>query len=79
MELYSGDVTQVLDQNGCLYLIQCINRIDYDYIPYEEVVDNVKKALREKHYDDIVAKRAEGLKVIKDDNNVYNFTKNNIK
>ena len=79
MELYSGDVTQVLDQNGCLYLIQCINRIDYDYIPYEEVVDNVKKALREEHYDDIVAKRAEGLKVIKDDNNVYNFTKNNIK
>ena len=39
----------------------------------------MKKALREEHYDDIVAKRAEGLKVIKDDNNVYNFTKNNIK
>ncbi|MEN8078460.1 hypothetical protein ABFP60_15960 [Clostridioides difficile] len=79
MELQSGDVTQVIDQNGCLYLIQCINRVDYDYIPYEEVADNVKKALREERYEEIVTKRASELEVSNDINSVYSFTKNNIK
>lgn len=79
MDLQTGDVTQVIDQNGCLYLIQCINRINYDYIPYEEVADNVKKALREERYEDIVAKRANELEVSNDINNIYSFTKNNVK
>ncbi len=79
IDLQSGDVTQVIDQNGCLYLIQCIGRINYDYIPYEEVSDNVKKALREERYEDIVAKRAKELDVSSDIQNVYSFTKNNIK
>lgn len=79
INLQSGDVTQVIDQNGCLYLIQCINRVNYDYIPYEEVADNVKKALREERYDNIVAKHAKELDVSSDIQNVYSFTKNNIK
>ena len=60
-------------------MIQCINRINYDYIPYEEVADNVKKALREERYEDIITKRANELEVSNDINNVYSFTKNNVK
>lgn len=79
MELKKGDITQVLDQNGTLYLIQCIDRVDYDYIPFEEVKDNVNKVLREERYDDIVANSAKNLETSMDMNKVYKFTKNNLK
>lgn len=79
MELKKGDVTQVLDQNGTLYLIQCIDRVDYDYIPFEEVKDNVNKVLREERYDEFVASGAKNLEISMDMDKVYKFTKNNLK
>ena len=79
MDLDKGDVTQVIDENGCLYLVQCINRVDYDYIPYEEVRDNINKAIREERYDNIIASRVDSLEVNSDINKIYNFTKNNVK
>ncbi|GAA0752562.1 peptidyl-prolyl cis-trans isomerase [Clostridium sartagoforme] len=79
IELEKGEITQVLDQNGCLYLIQCINRVSYDYIPYEEVKDNINKVLRENLYDEIVEERARNLAISNDIDNIYKFTKKNIK
>lgn len=79
IELEKGEITQVLDQNGCLYLIQCINRVSYDYIPYEEVKDNINKVLRENLYDEIVEERARNLTISNDIDNIYKFTKKNIK
>lgn len=79
MDLNKGDVTQVIDENGCLYLVQCINRVEYDYIPYEEVRDNINKAIREERYDNIIASRVDSLEVNSDINKVYNFTKKNVK
>lgn len=78
MELERGDITQVLDQNGCLYLIQCIDRVNYDYIPFEEVKDNIDKVLREERYDEIVAERSNNLTVSCNIEKIYSFTKNNI-
>jgi hypothetical protein len=78
-DLEKGDITQVLDQNECLYLIQCIDRVNYDYIPYEEVRDNINKVLREEHYDDIIANIAKSIQVNTDMKKVYNFTKKNVK
>ena len=79
MNLEKGNITQVIDQNGCLYLIQCINRVNYDYIPYEEVRDNINKVLREERYDDVIVNRAKSLQVNADMEGVYNFTKKNVK
>lgn len=79
MDLNKGDVTQVIDENGCLYLVQCINRVNYDYIPYEEVRDNINKVLREERYDNIIASRVNSLEVNSDINKVYSFTKKNVK
>ena len=70
MDLNKGDVTQVIDENRCLYLVQCINRVDYDYIPYEEVRDNINKAIREERYDNIIASRVDSLEVNSDINKV---------
>lgn len=79
MDLQKGDTTQVLDENGCLYLMQCINRVNYDYIPFEEVIDNINKVLREERYDDIITKGAEKLEVSGSIDSIYNFTKANVK
>lgn len=79
MQLEKGEITQVLDENGCLYLIQCIDRVNYDYLPFEEVRDNINKALREKHYDEIIISRSENLVVDGEIDNIYKFTKNILK
>lgn len=77
--LKKGDVTQVVDENACLYFIQCIDRVNYDYLPFEEVKDNVNKVLRVNQYDKLVTSRATQLKVDGDLEKVYDFTRNEVK
>lgn len=74
MGLKGGEISQVIDENGCIYLVQCINRVDYDYIPYEEVKENINKVLREQHYDKIINENAKKLVISNDINNIYEFT-----
>ena len=74
MELEGGEVSQVLDQNGCMYLVQCLSRVDYDYIPYEEVKENINKVLREQCYDEIINENAKKLVISNDISNTYKFT-----
>lgn len=74
MELEGGEVSQVLDENGCMYLVQCINRVDYDYVPYDEVKENIDKVLREQRYDEIVNENAKKLEISNDISNTYKFT-----
>ncbi len=77
-ELEIGETTQVIDESGCLYLIQCSDRVDYDYLPLDEVKDYINKSLRESHYDELIAKRAEQAVVGGDMDTVYDFTKKHI-
>ena len=74
MGLKGGEISQVIDENGCIYLVQCINRVDYDYIPYEEVKENINKVLREQHYDEVINENAKKLVISNDINNIYDFT-----
>lgn len=74
MKLERGDITQVIDQNGCLYLIQCVDKVNYDYLPYEEVEDNINKVLREERYKEIVENNAKKLVINNDIQSTYKFT-----
>lgn len=78
-ELKKGESTQVIEQNGTLYLIQCTDRVEYDYLPLEEVKDNIEKNLREQHYNELIAKRAQSAVVDGNLEDVYTFTLQNIK
>lgn len=77
-ELKAGESTGVLDEYGCLYLIECTERTANEATPVEEVKDHINKTLREEHYDEIVAKRAADMSVECDKERIYFFTKKNI-
>lgn len=79
VDLASGESTQVINQNGSLYLIHCIERVNHDYSPYELVEDNILKTLREKNYEQIVAEKAEQLSINSDIDRVYAFVKKQLK
>ena len=79
INLERGQITQVLDQNGCLYLIQCNDRVNYDYITYEEVEHNIKKVLQEEHYNQIIENNAKNLEISNNVQSTYKFTNNILK
>ena len=56
-ELKIGESTQVVDENGALYLVQCTAKNDYDYFTVNEVKDNINKELREQHYNSMIEKK----------------------
>lgn len=78
-ELQKGEATQVIDEYGTLYLIQCTDRVDYDYQPIDQVKENINKELRERHYNQLIEERAEKSKVDGSMKHVYAFTKRHIK
>lgn len=73
--LEKGDLSTVVDENGCLYLIQCSDRVKYDYIPMQEVKDNIVKELREERYQEIITTRMKDMDVSYDTETLYTFTK----
>ena len=77
-DLKQGESTPVLEENGALYLIECVERKDYDYQPIEEVVDNINKALREENYEEIIRKKAEEAATEAVMEKIYTFTKKHI-
>ncbi len=77
--LKKGECTQVIEQNGTLYLIQCTDRVEYDYLPLTEVKDNIEKNLREQRYNELIAEKAQNAVLEGDLDDVYAFTLENIK
>lgn len=73
-ELKAGEVSQVIDEDGCLYLIQCSARRKYGYQPIDELKDNINKDIREQRYDSLIEKRAGAFKVETDKKQLYAFT-----
>lgn len=76
--LNAGEKSTVIDQNGYLFLVQCISKTENDYKPYEDVKANIEKILREEHYDQIVEEKAEFLQVDCNYEDIYSFTLENI-
>lgn len=77
-DLGEGESTAVLDENGCLYLIECTERKANDAIPMDEIKDNINKTLREERYDEIIAERALNSSVECNMKQVYSFIKKHV-
>ena len=77
-DLDTGESTSVLDENGCLYLIECTERKANNEIAVDEVKDNINKTLREERYDEIIVERAANISVECDMKQIYSFMKKNI-
>lgn len=77
-ELNAGEKSAVIDQNGYLFLVQCISKSENDYKPFEDVKANIEKILREEHYDKIVEEKEQSLQVNCNYEDIYSFTLENI-
>lgn len=77
-ELKAGESTAVLDEYGCLYLIECTDRTENDPTSIEEAKDNINKALREERYDAIVEQRTQNATVEGDMERIFFFMKKHI-
>lgn len=73
-----GEKSSVIDQNGYLFLVQCIDKVEHDYKPFDSVKNNIEKILREEHYNKIVEEKAQELEVDCDLEKIYSFTLENI-
>ncbi|WP_394924601.1 hypothetical protein [uncultured Robinsoniella sp.] len=78
VDLKKGEATQVIDENGALYLIQCADRNVNDYYPLDTVKDNINKGLREANYESIVSEKAGSYEVQGDMDRIYAFTKQQV-
>lgn len=77
-DLEAGEKSAVVDQNGYLFLVQCISKTEHDYKDFEDVEANIEKILREEHYDRLVDEKAESLQVECNYEEIYSFTLENI-
>lgn len=77
-ELKAGESTAVIDEYGCLYLIECTDRTENEASSLEEVKDNINKTLREERYDEMISKRAEEARIEGDMERIYFFMKKHI-
>lgn len=77
-ELGIGETTPIIDEEGVLYLIQCTAKKEYDYLPMEDVKDNIDKELRERHYNEIIEKQASQSEVRYNIEKIYSFVKKHI-
>jgi hypothetical protein len=77
-DLKSGESTAVLDENQCLYLIECTERKENGNVSLDGVKDNINKTLREERYDAIIEKRIEETLVEGDMEPIYSFMKKHI-
>lgn len=77
-DLDAGEKSAVIDQNGYLFLVQCLSKTEHDYKPFEDVKVNIEKILREEHYDQVVEEKAESLQVDCNYEDIYSFTLENI-
>lgn len=76
MDLEAGTSTQVIEQNNTFYLVECLERVEHDYQPIEEVKDIINKELREAKYESLMKEQAEEMQADCDMEKIYIYTKN---
>lgn len=74
-DLDAGTSTQVIEENNTFYLIECLERVEHDYQPIEEVKDVINKELREMKYDSLVEERAKEMQIDCNMEQVYGYTR----
>lgn len=73
-KLQTGDVSEVICEGGVIFLIECIERIDNDYQPLENVYAVVERSIQEERYDALIAERTQQIKAAYDAADLYAYT-----
>lgn len=74
LDLSSGELSQVLNVEGWLYLIECRQRTVHGCVPLEDVQSVVIQSILESRYDALIAQRAEAIEIRGDLEKLYRFT-----
>ena len=62
-QLEPGEHSGVVENNGGVYLVQCVARTHGVYLPLEDVTDSIDQTLRQQRYDALVESRGEGVQL----------------
>ena len=73
-DLQTGELSQVLRQDGWLCLVQCLQRTVTRYIPLEDIQSVVLQSIRESRYDELITRRMEETEIDGDLQSLYRFT-----
>lgn len=62
-ELQPGESTGLVELNGFLFLIQCTNRVEYDYQSFEQVQSTILSQMRKESYETLLQQTADSLTI----------------
>lgn len=62
-ELQPGESTDLIELNGVLFLIQCTDRVEYDYQSFEQVQSTILSRMRREAYETLLQQTADSLVV----------------
>ena len=72
--LQAGEISPVFRQDDRICLIHCLQKTTQQYVPLEDVRSIVEQSIRESRYDDLVAARAETIRIRSNPESLYRFT-----
>lgn len=73
-ELNSGEISQVICENGCIWLIECVERKANGYEDLDSVASVVLAAIRDERYDALLAHLAGQINAEYDTGALYRYT-----
>lgn len=73
-ELNTGEISQVICENGCIWLVECVERKENGYEDLDSVASVVLAAIREERYDALVTQLAGQINAEYDTEALYRYT-----
>src|SRR5690606_8241153 len=56
-DLQTGDLSKLINENGRIFLIECVERAKNGYIPFEKLTGILERTIQEHKYDELIEKR----------------------
>lgn len=72
--LQTGVISDVINENGTVFLIECAKRMKNDYIPFENLTSVLMRSVRNRRYNCIIQERIAQTKVEYDTEKLYQYT-----
>lgn len=73
-DLQTGDLSKLINENGRIFLIECVKRVKNGYIPFETLTSVLKRSLQEQKYDVLIENRTTRIEAIYDAEKLYRYT-----
>ena len=73
--LDTGDISELINENGNIFLIECTARVKNDYVSFENAFSMLERSVREDRYNDLIRERIAQQTVMYDADMLYRYTK----